>query len=182
MRSELRTHAGDVYRLSLRDVERTLDLADRLVTSHVEKVERGLAVLRNDPSQAAIEIVSDEAHYANLDIAYIWTFALWRLQAVFEGIISQSFLPLTPKPLVGLRRKLSALKDAGFSVPIADEDAVSQWAELRNRLSHEPPYFYHGVWLERGDVEEYARLVVRLVTQWSESKELPVYHPRFVAE
>jgi hypothetical protein len=182
MRPELRKSTGDVYRLTVSDIERTLGLAARLAASHSEKVERSLATLRSDPSQAAIEIISDEAHYANLDIAYIWTFALWRLQAVFEGIIGQSFLPLTGKPLVGLRRKLSALKEAGFPLDATDEDALFEWAELRNRLSHEPPYFYHGVRLQRADVAEYAELVSRLVVQWSGGEQLPVYHPRLSSE
>lgn len=177
MRPELRSPASDVYRLSLRDVERTLDLAERLTASHAEKTERALASLRKDPSQAAIEIVSDEAHYANLDIAYLWTFALWRLQAIFEGIIAQSFLPPSPSPLLGLRRKLRALKDAGLDLSIDEENALLAWAELRNRLSHEPPYFYHGVWLTQSDVEEYAQLISLLVYRWSNGKELPVYHP-----
>jgi len=135
-------------------------LADRLTESHAFKMNHSLSGLRDDAE--ASEIVDDVAYYANLDITYIWTFTLWRIQAVFEGIISQSLLPLSSHRPLGLKRKLKALKAAGYAIAHDDEEQLLEWAKLRNRFSHRPEWYYHATRIWREDVAEYASLVTRL--------------------
>jgi hypothetical protein len=141
----------------------------------VFRVEAELAGLRNDPE--AVEIVADVAYYSNMEISYLWAFTLWRLQAVFEGIITQSFLPRESPRIVGLAAKLRAVKAAGFALRDVDERALLDWAKLRNRLSHRPEWYYHEVWVLPEDAKEYLQLVKRILHAWKGGGDFLPYAP-----
>lgn len=177
MRPELLERRREVYRLTEHDIVYSITLAERLVASHVFKTEHELCDLRNDPNQAAIEIVSDVAYYADLDISYVWAFTLWRIQAVFEGIVAQSFLPPEARRESGFAAKLRAVKKAGFPLEAEDETALLAWARVRNRLSHRPEWFYHLTRITEEDVKEYAELVYRVLERWKGGSEFLPYAP-----
>lgn len=177
VRPELTQPHPEVYRLTEGDIADSLSLTERLVASHVFRTEHELRDLRNDPSDTAVEIISDAAHYANLDISYIWAFTLWRLQAVFEGIVAQSFLPPTARRESGFAAKLRAVRDAGFRLSADDEAELLAWARVRNRLSHRPEWFFHLTEVTQQDVEEYAGLICRILNDWKGGGEFLPYAP-----
>lgn len=175
MRPELLVRRASGYRLTEMDLVKTQELAEALVKSHSFRIEAELGDLRKDPDQTAAEIVDDIAYYANLEISYVWGFTLWRLQAVFEGIITESFLPRTIKPTIGFAAKLKALKAAGFTLSVPDERALAQWSRVRNRFMHRPEWYYHAVWIEREDIQEYMNLLLRILHSWKGGGELVPY-------
>jgi hypothetical protein len=175
MRPELLDRPASAYRLTELDFVKSQELAEALTKSHAFRIEAELAGLRDNPDQTAAEIVDDIAYYANLEISYVWAYTLWRLQAVFEGIISQSLLPRSAKPTIGFAAKLKALKAAGFALSSEDERALVEWSRVRNRLSHLPEWYYHAVWIQREDIQEYATLVLRILGGWKGDGGVPVH-------
>lgn len=177
MRKELLTRRSEVYRLTETDILQSRTLAERLVASHVFKTEHDLRDLRGDPE--AIEIVADVAHYANLEISYVWAFTLWRIQAVFEGILTQSFLPVGTD-VRGFTQKLRAVRRAGFELSADEEHELSRWADVRNRLSHRPEWYYHLTEVWKQDVDEYIGLIQRLLARWKGGGDFLPYAPEFM--
>lgn len=175
MRPELLDRRASGYRLTEMDLVKSQELAAALVKSHSFRIEAELRELRKDPDQTAAEIVDDIAYYANLEISYVWGFTLWRMQAVFEGIITQSFLPRTIKPTIGFAAKLKALKAAGFTLSVSDERALTEWSRLRNRFMHRPEWYYHAVRIEREDIQEYMDLVLGILDSWKGGGEFVPY-------
>ena len=159
------------------DLVRSRDLAEALVQSHAFRTETGIHALRGDPE--AVEIVADVAYYANLEISYVWAYTLWRLQAVFEAIVTQSFLPSSAKRPIGFSAKLKAVKAAGFNLSQEDERALLDWARVRNQLSHEPEWYYHAEPITREDVHEYLALLLRILDDWKGGGEFLPYAPEF---
>lgn len=169
VRDELKQLDYHVYGLAERDFDYFLDVVRRLQEAHLKRTEESIAHLRDDPD--AVEIVSDVAYYAWIDTVYLWEYALWRMQGIFEGIITKDFLagPSSERrELHGLNAKLDALQRASYSVSTSDRTALLEWARLRNALSHVPPEPYRPVKLSESDLIEYRDLVVRLCTAWRE--------------
>jgi hypothetical protein len=181
VRSGLRNLQPDVYRLTVADLERTLRTAEHLAESRVQDAEAEVAPLRADTEQAAVEILSDVNYYVNLELTYLWGFAIWRLQALFEGMLGQSVLPPGTRVPIGLRRKLLAVRAAGFILSDDDFQELLAWAELRNQLSHDPPTHYGSYRLQRDDAREYADLVSGLLRRWVNFEAISPYHPSFPA-
>jgi hypothetical protein len=166
-----------VYRLTEMDLMKSRDLADELVKSHAFRINADLEKYRQDPESD--ELVDDIAHYANLEIDYVWAFTLWRMQAVFEGIIAQSFLPSENEQARGLSARLKGVRKAGFKLNPNDQQALLKWGTLRNRLSHQPEWYYHAVRITRDDIEEYLTLILRILNDWKGGGEFLPYAPEF---
>jgi hypothetical protein len=165
MREELRDLQYHVYGLSEADFEYALDVARRLVQAHLTLTQQRIAPYRDDPE--AVEAIDDEAYYAFIDTVYLWEYGLWRLQGVFEGLITNTFLPTRPaKPLPGLKKKLEAMRAAGYTIADEDYAELLEWASLRNALSHSPPEQYRPAMLKEADLLEYKELVERVCRQW----------------
>lgn len=114
-------------------------------------------------------------YYNHIEKGLLWSFALWRLQGVFEGVLVAHYLAERPaKPLLGLKAKLQAVAAGGFRTPEADVAALLAWANLRNLLSHSPPEHFHPVAVDREDVEEYMTLLKRVCASWEAQRpEVP---------
>ena len=111
--------------------------------------------------------MDDIAYYTYIDAQYVWHFCLWRLQAILEGMIVYTFLPSKPsKSLIGLKAKLDAMRDAGYSLKQNDYDELIAWGNLRNALSHAPPEQYRPGPLKEDDIIEYKSLVESICQQW----------------
>ena len=165
MRPELRRQDYHIYGLSEYDYDYFFDLVKRVAASHIERTQNHTAPFRNDPVMA--EAASDAAYYAHVDSVFLWEYALWRLQGIFEGLIMTLFLPhLREKRLMGLLAKLKAMQNAGYTLTAEDEQELTEWAELRNALSHRPPEQYRPSELRETDVQEYLAIVKRHCARW----------------
>lgn len=169
MRDELKNLDYHVYGLSELDFDYFFDVVRRLEDAHRSRTEESIAPLRTDPE--AIEVVADASYYAWVDTVYLWEYALWRMQGIFEAVIATAFLSehaSKPAHLGGLRARLKALRAAGYSISPQDEGELLNWAALRNALSHSPTEPYRPVRLTESDLREYRGLVVRLCAEWRE--------------
>ena len=156
-----------VYGVSEYDFEYAVKLAQKLVQGQFDLFNQYAEKVRHEQPEMADDILDDPAYYTFIDGQYVWHFALWRLQAVLEGLIVYTFLKRTSGDgLDGLKKKLDAMVAAGFNVSDADRDELLAWARLRNALSHAPPESYRPGPLTEADVLEYRDLVVRLCRDW----------------
>lgn len=162
-----------VYGLCEADFDYTVNMVEALATCRMTAARQETKELEDDPSDEAGEILSDVRYYAWIETQYLWHFCLWRLQAIFEGIISKQFLKLdTDDKLLGLKAKLSALRSAGFALSQETHDELILWANLRNALSHSPPEQFRPVEIDRGDIDEYLALLKSLVANWRQTQTL----------
>lgn len=156
-----------VYGLKEEDFKYTLRLAKELVDAKFELYRQEDKRVRQDQPELADDILDDTAYYTYIDTQYVWHFCLWRLQAILEGIIVYKLLPSKQsKPLIGLKAKLDAMRDAGYTIEQDDYDEMINWGNLRNALSHAPPEQYRPGPLKEEDIVEYKSLVERLCQQW----------------
>jgi hypothetical protein len=157
------------YGLSENDFDYTIRLVDDLIGSNQEVLKRKIEKAKIEYPQEDIwgEIQSDLAHYAWVDQQYLWQFSLWRLQGIFEGLILHDFLPVPPKKkLIGLRSKLNAAKEAGFSLSPEEEKELISWGNLRNALSHAPPEQYRPGPVQKDDILEYVAFIKSVCSKW----------------
>jgi hypothetical protein len=165
MRNELRQFDYHVYGLSEADLDYILELVRRVRDAHIGRTQDRIAPYRDDPE--AVEAIDDEAYYTYLDTVFLWEYGLWRLQGIFEGLITTVFLPKRPRQnLSGLRAKLEAMRNAGYSISATQVNALLEWAKLRNALSHSPPEQYRPVWIEERDLLEYRALLGEICAAW----------------
>lgn len=126
-------------------------------------------------ADAHVEVSADLRYYSHIEKGLLWSFALWRLQGMFEAVLVTRYLAEKPaKPLLGLRAKLRAVAAEGFRTSEADAAELLAWANLRNLLSHSPPEHFHPVAVDREDVEEYMALLKRVCASWDTQRpEVP---------
>ncbi|HIE1099161.1 MULTISPECIES: hypothetical protein [Stenotrophomonas] len=122
-------------------------------------------------ADAHVEVSSDLHYYNHLEKDLLWSFALWRLQGMFEAIMVVRYLSKKPgKPLFGLKAKLEAMAAEEYLTAEADVAELLAWANLRNLLSHSPPEHFHPVAVDRQDVEEYVTLLKRVCANWGSQR------------
>jgi len=147
------------------------EYADSVVSSQVAELPT-----EGEFADATNEISSDLAYYSHIEKGLLWSFALWRIQGIFEALIVWRYLPSRPaKPLVGLQSKLQALLRHGYTLSPAHRSDLEAWANLRNLLSHAPPEHFSPIAVDREDIEEYVSLLRAVCSQWS--KERAVLFP-----
>ena len=170
MRPQLRELDYYTYGLREDDFDYILRLVQRVREAHIERTQRAIAPLRDDPEAA--EIVDDDAYYTYVDTLYLWEYAIWRLQGIFEGLITTVFLArrATPKR-PGMRAKLEAMEAAGYSLQPELRQQLLEWVRLRNALSHTPPEQFRPIWMEESDVIEFKELLANICLTWR--AELP---------
>ena len=102
-----------------------------------------------------------------MDTLYLWEYAIWRLQGIFEGLITTVFLAgrATPKR-PGMRAKLEAMEAAGYSLQPELRQQLLEWVKLRNALSHTPPEQFRPIWIEESDVIEFKELLANICLTW----------------
>lgn len=172
MRPELRNISEFnywVYGLVERDFDYTLQLIHNFIEASNEKLKANIERAKQDYPDARIhqEIISDLAYYVDIETQYLWQFCLWRFQGILEALITSSFLPEQGmRTLFGLKSKLKAMQESGYTLNRADYTELLAWANLRNSLSHAPPEQYRPGPLQESDVVEYKQLVQRVCNLW----------------
>lgn len=117
------------------------------------------------------EAISDLRYYNYIEKGLLWSFALWRIQGMFEALMVTHYLPSRPtRSLIGLRSKLTALTAAGYVTLPEHKAELESWSTLRNLLSHMPPEHYRPVAVDRQDIEEYVELLNEICSRWSEQR------------
>ncbi len=157
-----------IYGVKDSDFDHPITLVDKIILAREEQFnlekQRMLLELNEIPD---IEIESDLAYYIYMDNLFLWQFALWRLQGLFEAVITSQFVNTTnPNKLIGLKSKLLALTTKGYTLNDCEFNELIDWAKLRNALSHAPPEEYSPINLYREDVVEYQNLVKSLYSRW----------------
>jgi hypothetical protein len=169
MRAELKTIHMDIPPVGEDDLDYMFDLAVRLAKSHIRASQDDIAAL---VAKGQHELVDDEVWYTHLDTLYLCEYLIWRLQGIFERLITTTFLPQDPDlRLRGLRAKLYAIRDLGYTLSDQDEEELLAWANLRNVLSHAPPGGYAPLQLCESDLLEYKGLLKGMCKHWRTERE-----------
>jgi len=176
VREELKSLAEKdyyIYGLSEGDFDYTLNAVTKILDSFKGKIRAEIEQAKIDYPQEDIwcEIQSDLAHYAWVDEQLLWQFCLWRIQGIFEGLITHTFLPQPPKEgLFGLKKKLKTAKKAGFTLTEKEYDELIHWGNLRNALSHKPPEQCRPIPISKEDVIEYVGFIKSICVKWRKIK------------
>jgi hypothetical protein len=179
MRKELKSLSHDdywVYGIDERELDYTINLIKGFLGAADESIERHCAAIENGnlDKDTAGEITSDYRYYNWIEKSYLWSFALWRMQGIFEAMIISKFLPPSaPKRLIGIKAKIEAMKTAGYSLDPSDEEELLAWSNLRNLFSHLPPEQYRPIHLDEKDIQEYKALVLRICRVWNDERNQP---------
>lgn len=145
------------------------DLTLRLAGSHIRASQADIAALA---AKGQDELVDDEVWYTYIDTLYLYDYLVWRLQGIFESLITTIFLPRSSQQrLSGLRARLNAMRKIGYSISDDDEEELFAWSKLRNALSHAPPGGYQPLQIDESDLLEYKNLLKRLCKHWRAERE-----------
>jgi len=131
MRKELKNFNWHIYGLRVSDFDYTLNLVRDVIRDRKYKLETKIAEYDNVED---VEIVADICHYNYIENQYLWSFALWRTQGVFEGILKQEYFP-NKHVGNGLSNKVKYCKKKGFNISDSNFNKILEWSELRNSLS-----------------------------------------------
>lgn len=156
-----------VYGLRESDLDYTFRLAKGLVEAKYELYRQKEEKVREEQPELADDILDDITYYTYIEAQYVWHFCLWRLQAILEGIIVNQLLPSKPSGrLIGLKAKLNAVRNVGYTLKQDDYTELIRWGKLRNALSHAPPEQHRPGPLHEDDIVEYKSFIKRLCQQW----------------
>jgi len=156
-----------LYGLSEGDLDYTMALAKGFVLAKQTEYREYEAKTREETPEVADDILDDVSYYNWVETQYVWHFCLWRLQAVFEGIIVYRLMPEEKRAgLIGLRAKLNAVRQNGYSLTDEQYEELLAWGRIRNALSHAPPEQFQPGLLREEDVFEYKVLVSGLLVKW----------------
>lgn len=135
MRPELHDLLDRTEELSDHEIDFTVELCSELVQSHWNATHRPFeGVDENNLDHETAELLSDQNFRTAYQIQFIWQMGLWRIIALFDGIVSQRFPDLAGKRL---QSRLKALQERRL-VSEADSNALRDWIRLRNVMSHQP--------------------------------------------
>ena len=164
MRAELKELINQIDELDTWHFKQTIELCQSLNDSHWQHTHAPF-VGGDVSNQDYIEALADQNFQTASEVHYIWQLGLWRLQAIFEGLIEQNFLGNSKA--YGLRRKLKRLVDRGFTLSADEATELLEWANLRNALSHRPVTATSvSQQLDRSDLEAVAALYSGIVQRW----------------
>lgn len=173
MRDKLKDLTEDdywVYGVRADDLDYTIEIVQEIIARGEKALEAEIAEIhtRTDlDEQSAAEVHSDVAYYAWINHQYLWQFCIWRLQGIFESLIIHTYLSEKPsKILIGLKAKLVAAKESGYTLDPEDEEELLSWGKLRNSLSHAPPEQFRPAPINEEDVKEYVSLLKSVLLKW----------------
>jgi hypothetical protein len=173
MRNELKNFEWFTYGLTSDDFDYIIRLINEMIDSRIDIYKQHEVKVKNENPEFADDALDDIAYYVSVDIEYMWEFCLWRLQGIFEGIITTRFLSnidqKIKKSLIGLKSKLDKMKEEGFAINIDDYNELLEWGRLRNALSHCPPEQYRPIALGEDDINDYVSLVKKVISVWDKS-------------
>jgi hypothetical protein len=140
------------------------DLTRRLAHSHMDASQADTAALT---AKGQDELIDDVLWYTHIDNLYLNDYLVWRLQGIFESLITTFFLPQSPQQhWSGLKSRLNAMKKVGYTIAHADEEELLAWAKLRNALSHALPGGYQPFRIYEEDLLQYKDLLKRQCKHW----------------
>lgn len=174
MRSELKNIKTDdywVYGLSTSDFNYIYNLTESLIDDRNTLLKKNQTdIIKSNPNpDIHSEIISDIGHYSWVETQFLWQFCLTRLQGIFEGLIVFKYLSRSSSSgLLGLKKKLSKVKERGYSISKSEYDELLDWANLRNFLAHAPPEQYRPGPLEKKDVQDYKSLLIDICGRWDQ--------------
>ena len=171
MRENLENFQWHVYGLRLEDFDYTYDLVKNIIHDRINQLNLKMEEFEAENEELLNEeAIYDEIYYNDVENTFLWHFALWRLQGIFEGILIQDFIKVK-KDLFGLRKKLESVREEGFFIDESDFQALLKWGKLRKALSHFPPEQFRPGALEQEDIEEYLNQVKRVTLDLYMQKE-----------
>ena len=160
-----------VYGVTESDFDHAITIVREMIDARTEQYKAEEARVRAESPDVADDILDDVAYYRYTDNQYLWQFSLWRLQGLIEAVIAHQLVETSStKKLFGLKEKLEALKDFGYSIEQQEIDELLLWTNLRNALSHAPPEQYRPVPLREEDIVEYHEFVKGLYLRWQKEK------------
>lgn len=160
-----------VYGLKEQDFDFTIRLTEDFLKAIKFNYDEKAKKAQKWDRETAEEYIDDIAYYTFLDTKYILHFALWRLQAVFEGILFYTFIkPFYSENLFGLNEKLKKIKSIGYNLSDEEFKELIHWGKLRNILSHAPPEEFKPIEIEMKDILEYKNLVVKICKRFYKEK------------
>lgn len=162
MRKELKDFDWHVYGLSTSDFDYIIRVFDDLIKLSRNALDEKLGEI-NEKEEGYEEIYSDLSYYNDIDNQHLWSFALWRIQSIFEGILKQRYFP--NQSLYGIKQKIKKSKEMGFCLSNENEEEIYLWAELRNALSHNPPEIFRPINLNRQDLLEFIELLRNVLNE-----------------
>lgn len=165
MRKELKHFDWYVYGLSRKDLKYTIELVKTIFDQKALLINQEWEKVRLEEPELADDIMDDIAHYSWVEAQYLWSFCLWRLQGIFEGIITKKYIN-SDKSFQGLKAKITELKKLGFQISDSEKNQLIEWAKLRNALSHMPPEQYRPAMIMEEDIHEYYKLIDQLLEKW----------------
>lgn len=161
-----------VYGITKHDFSHAVRLVQEMIEARAEQWNSYARKVRAENPQNLDDILDDPAYYRYTDEQFLWTFSLWRLQGLIEAVITYQLLEhTTAKRLIGLKAKLAALREAGFTLSDNEYDELIHWANLRNALTHAPPEVFRPVPLMETDVIEYREILEKLYSRWIGEKD-----------
>ncbi len=160
-----------VYGIKDSDFDHAIALVQEMIDARNEQYEKEAARVRAESPDVAEDILDDVAYYRYTDDQYLWQFSLWRLQGLIEAVIAHQLIEAkNTKKLFGLKAKLEALQEFGYSIEQHEIDELLLWASLRNALSHAPPEQYRPAPLREEDIVEYHQFIKGLHLRWQKEK------------
>lgn len=170
MKSPIRSLHQRVYQLSPRDMDSVIELVSEIVDERTKEIDALEERLKTESPDIVDDVMDDARPYNFWRHNFLWESCVWRLQGIFEGILDERFLK-NAKKYRGLRDRLNALKQSGFS--IKNEDKLISWADFRNELSHSPPKQIegHGAHLGKDDIVEFREFLVDILRDLERQKQ-----------
>ncbi|MEQ8964695.1 MAG: hypothetical protein RID91_02625 [Azospirillaceae bacterium] len=165
MRSDLANYDWHIYGLRPEDLEYTVSLVKDIISVREGNIAQKWEKARKESPDIADDMMDDVAYYDWVENQFLWTFCIWRLQGIFEGIITSRLVP-NKTGLVGLRQKLEAAEQAGYQLDPKVRNELLNWAKLRNALSHCPPEMFRPAPIQEADVVEYKELLLAVLAEW----------------
>lgn len=162
-----------VYGPSIYEFDNVIELVQKYSEYADACIERMTSKSEVPPEfeDAHAEVSSDLRYYNFIEKGLLWSFALWRIQGIFEALMVSHYLPHKPvKPLVGLRSKLTAIEAVGYTLSPEQNAELMSWGTLRNLLSHMPPEHHRPIAVDRLDIEEYVTLLKAVCVLWNEQR------------
>lgn len=157
-----------VYGVKKSDFEYTINLVREVIQDRRELYEQREEVIRKESPDVCEDILDDINYYRYLDDQFLWQFALWRLQGLFEAVIvHQLSISGNAHKLRGLASKINALSAAGYEISKSEKESLMNWAKLRNALSHAPPEQFRPIPIGERDISEYWELLDCLIRRWT---------------
>lgn len=160
-----------VYGVTESDFDHAINFVREMIDARTEQYKTEEARVRTESPDVADDILDDVAYYRYTDNQYLWQFSLWRLQGLIEAVIAHQLIETTDtRKLFGLKTKLGALQQLGYSIEQHEIDELLLWASLRNALCHAPPEQFRPLPLLEEDVVEYQEFVKGLYLRWQKEK------------